>query len=217
MRTLFLPLLLLSAVAQAATPQLEPWEKVLQSQLDLSDREQILQLATFLPKLFGLRFVCQFTSTDKSQKPAPVIPGEWVTAPAGGDLHCPDHLDVTVEKGAKLRVRQTMNGLPLFFLESGDVHLHFGRDSLFVETPAFAMALAGVGKTQQLTLSVDPQKSTFDCTQGALAATFEGKEDATGSRKLLSRQCRIEVTLPPNPQPHYILGNDSVDAENLTL
>jgi hypothetical protein len=217
MKTFILSLLLFSTVAHASPPRLESWEKILQSKFDYDDRSLILKLATFIPTLFGVHFVCQFTSADKAQKPIPIIPGEWIPSPVGGALHCPDNFDITLEKDAKIRIRQTMSGVPMFFLESGEAHFRFGQESFFLETPTSTMAAAGETKGQLLNIQVSPQKETVDCALGAVSMSYEGKEGATSSRKLVSHLCRIEVTVPPNPDSHYLLDTDDVAVENLSL
>jgi hypothetical protein len=214
--TLLLAPLPALALAPLAPPKQPVWEAILYSRFDVHERDQLVSLATLLPKIYGFRFICQFQSVTKGAAPVAVLPGEWIDTKDGGALKCPDHYLLELSGNTKLRVQQT-DSTPRITLDHGQVRLTFGTDPLFLETAAYSVAVVGTGKSQQLWLSSNEKEQLLGCEAGVVNANFELREDAPGRKLLFANACRMDLSLNGSTLQRYIFSTDRVEAANLVL
>lgn len=210
--------LILSATALAASPEpprIIGWETALLNYINASERDQILKLAGYFPRLYAFRFICQFRGPGANPAPVTVLPGEWVDAPDGGTLHCPDHYRVEIDKLTRLRVQQ-FGSVPNFLVERGQIRVNFGTDPLFVETSGFSAATIGALSTpQRLIVSESAKEHALGCDLGATVMNLTEKKGADGVSSLFAHNCQLEVAPDGGAVHRFLFSGDDVMIPNL--
>jgi hypothetical protein len=219
MRALFLFLALLATDAHALVdgtiPREVSWQKWIRRILEGRDRSERILLAQYAPGLFGFHFACQFTSAAPGAAPSAVLPGDRISAPEGGKLHCPDSYDFTLAKATTLWLGQA-HGVPAVSLDDGSVTLTMRADPIILETPSAGYGLAGRGKAIGLSLAISKEQETLICGYGVAAGTFEVTNPAM-KQLLIMGHCGFALTGPDGALVRYLGEKDKVSLANIFL
>lgn len=202
------------AQAEPATPPPAPnaVEKYLFSFTSQLSREQRVRLASYLPGIFPIRFVCRFQPSQGEGNV--VLPGEWVGAETGGNLSCPGLITADLEKNSRFRVSQEA-GLPVLSLELGEMHVKPSAHPFVVGTPAMRIRAVSSGEGLQVILKATPGKQMIGCDGGAMAAALEATPGKDQVKYLFSNVCAFN--LEADGLTYNLYSRDIVEYENLRV
>jgi hypothetical protein len=210
---LFSPLTLLPS-GDPGTPERSLVELFSSALVDISSHDSLTALALYLPGIFPLHFLCQFTPS--KGKSATVLPGEWVSAPAGGLLSCPGEYEINLASGTRLRVRQ-YGTLPAFHLAVGQAMVSSGANDYFLSTPGFSGGLRSHGKRLHISLSAKPEENVFDCVQGNVTVSLRTDLVQNSKNLFVNRFCRSEVLTGDSAKVRTLFPGDRAYISNLTI
>jgi hypothetical protein len=176
------------------------------------DRAGRLELASRFPGIFKIHFVCQFVAAGKEA--VAIIPGDWIDAPSGGTLNCPDGESVAVAPKSKLQLQQIAGG-PTFFLESGSALIHFGPAKFTLRMREGFFYVEGKGSRHQLEMTTDGSKETIRCNAGNISGRLS-VEESTDRLTLESFLCRMEFVFKDGSS-RFLYAGESVSLLNFRL
>ena len=196
----------------AGTPQRTGLEVLAEDLFDPTSRDAIIALSSWIPALYPIHFLCQFTALQG--KPVVVFPGEWVSAPRGGELKCPGGYEVRLEKAARMRVRQ-VGPTPDFVLAGGQIEITSRAADYFFTTHGISGGLRGLAKRQRVALSGGPTENTFACLGGIVNVSVRRDGLADTGALFVADACRAQIFSGQGEIPRVLFPHDHVTFENL--
>ncbi len=168
-------------------------------------RDGRISLATHLPGLFGFRFVCLFRP--EGAQPYAVLPGDILDSETGGNLVCPDQIEIGLGPKSRVRVSQLADQ-KIFHLDAGSVRLEFGKTEFAFGMNDLSLWVSGTGVLQLLTVKPESDAYLFLADSGDMVLEVKGGAMA-GRTFFASTLGRMELREPGRADVYQVLSGDA--------